>query len=561
MSAHRAASAALTVLALLGCQGSSPPPAPPPPGEPPVAFVTPAETTYTNGVVAVQVRAEGAAIVQLSADGTPIAALEPPFSFAWDTSRVAEGSHLLEARAVMRTDAGPSSIEAFPVIVVVDRTPPEVARRAPAPGATEVVAGTPFVVDFTEPVRVAGQGFAVLFGGALGPHGGGTFQPELSADGRRLVLRPMNLVRGDVTVEPAGLVDRAGNPVRWPAQPWAVGYGALGARGPSTSGLASAALAIDRAGRAHLAWFDLAAGPFVQELGPHAPAAEPGIQDVQALAFAADGTRYLLARGYATARRGTARWEFSTVELFRAAPGAAWSSLGAASGVARPAYTGLLSVGDDGTPVVANVGATALGSPDSDIRVTRWRNGAFEDVGAPVAARAGWSPSLLAFGGGSPEVVYSQYPVAGGAPEHHAALFDGMRFWLAPQPLPFVASAIFVDGLGVWIAGPGGSARGGQLAHVNLTGAASPIATYGPAEVVQALHRDAAGRLWIAARGADRIAVRRLEADGFVEVASGAASALARVVAMTVDREGTPWLLVQGDNITYTLLGPPPAAP
>lgn len=114
---------------------------------PTVSLLAPAEGA-TIGGTSVMISASAAdaasvAKVELLVDGTIVAsATNPPYSLAWDSTTVADGSHILTARA---TDAVGNVTTSGARAVTVDNTGPTIALSDPAAGAT--VSGSAVIVS------------------------------------------------------------------------------------------------------------------------------------------------------------------------------------------------------------------------------------------------------------------------------------------------------------------------------------------------------------------------------------------------------------------------------
>ena len=113
---------------------------------PTVAMTAPVDGATVSGTAVVDVTADdnvGVVKVDLYVDGVYfVSDTTAPYSFAWDTTALANGSHTLQAVA---SDAANNSASTAPISVTVfntppDTTPPVVSIAAPAAGAT--VAGT-----------------------------------------------------------------------------------------------------------------------------------------------------------------------------------------------------------------------------------------------------------------------------------------------------------------------------------------------------------------------------------------------------------------------------------
>jgi len=134
---------------------------PPPDTTPPsLAMASPLAGATLSGTAVVDVTATddvGVVKVDLLVDGNLfVTDVTSPYSFAWDTSTLANGPHTLQAKA---NDAAGNSANTTPITVNVsnippDTTPPAVSFTAPATGAT--VSGTTTVsANATDNVAVA----------------------------------------------------------------------------------------------------------------------------------------------------------------------------------------------------------------------------------------------------------------------------------------------------------------------------------------------------------------------------------------------------------------------
>ena len=150
--------------------------------------------------------------------GSAVAGATGPFSVS---TPLAEGTHQLTATA---TDAaGNVSAPSATFALVVDRTPPTVVSRTPAPGATNVFSRDPITVTFSEPVDPATlSGSTVqLSGASSGPL---SATPSLSSGGTLLTIAPGSLPPSlpdtlQVTLT-SGIKDLAGNGLVVPSGTW-----------------------------------------------------------------------------------------------------------------------------------------------------------------------------------------------------------------------------------------------------------------------------------------------------------------------------------------------------
>ena len=139
---------------------------------PTVSLTAPAAGANVKGAIPVSANAAdnvGVAGVQFLLDGASLGAEDQssPYSISWDTTSVADGTHVLAARA--RDAAGNTTVSSNVTITVgniPDTTLPTVSMTAPAAGAT--VTGTTTVsANASDNVGVAGVQF-LLDGAALG---------------------------------------------------------------------------------------------------------------------------------------------------------------------------------------------------------------------------------------------------------------------------------------------------------------------------------------------------------------------------------------------------------
>jgi hypothetical protein len=188
-----------------------------------VATITsPSSTFYARGTVNVQLLLTGPSpdSVELLVDGKVLAQLPAgTLQYSWDTSSVPEGSHML----VARTSLHGMTYDSPAVTVVVDRTAPTVASRAPAPTATNVEMLAPVTVTFSEPIMQS-----TITDGSVAIQAGSTQLVKtlsLSSDGMTLTITPtwtaLTAATTTVTVTvTTQLTDLAGNALSVPAGAW-----------------------------------------------------------------------------------------------------------------------------------------------------------------------------------------------------------------------------------------------------------------------------------------------------------------------------------------------------
>ncbi len=154
--------------------------------------------------------------VELLVDGTPVASFTPQFFYRgfWDSSTFDEGAHELTPRVTLQG----VSRTGEPVIVMIDRTPPEMSTIAPA-STTEVDIATDFIIEFNEVVTAAPLNPRDAVRLTVVPIGETApveipFTAALDAAGRRLTVEPTAaLPLGIAGVSWSGLHDAAGNAV------------------------------------------------------------------------------------------------------------------------------------------------------------------------------------------------------------------------------------------------------------------------------------------------------------------------------------------------------------
>jgi hypothetical protein len=211
------------------------------PGSGTIYIVSPTGTVYTNGTVVIQVGFASGSAVPASVDilssmsQAPIASVGAPFSFAWDTTNNPEGSYQITARARF----GSSDATSAPVTIVVDRTPPTLTTRVPAPNATNVDLTAPIVVTASEPLlpaTVASSTVELTIAGGSVPS-----KALLSADGKTMTVTLSNrqAIALPATIQqllPGTITDLAGNPLTttswtWTAPLW-LQYGSVQGASP-----------------------------------------------------------------------------------------------------------------------------------------------------------------------------------------------------------------------------------------------------------------------------------------------------------------------------------------
>lgn len=222
---------AVSLFVLAACGGgSTPAPTPEPTPDPTpdptpsgcdatglsVTLLAPTGPVTTRGVVSVALAVSGQVDrVEVIRRGIELATLTPPYTFEWDTTSMPEGTYQVYGRATCGTTRVVSDSQP----VVVDRTPPALTERSPAPDA-EVPAGSALRLDFSEPLLPS----SVTSGSVLLSVDGQRVEARvaLSQEGRTLTVTPTQPLqapaRAEVTLA-EGLTDLVGNAMVPPA-PW-----------------------------------------------------------------------------------------------------------------------------------------------------------------------------------------------------------------------------------------------------------------------------------------------------------------------------------------------------
>jgi len=111
-----------------------------------VSLLALSERLISNGTVNIQVQVTGGTPdkVELLVDNRLLTTLAAPYTYQWSTTSTVEGAHRLTAKA---TSAGNTFLSDSRE-VVVDRNPPQIASRLPAPGTQDVWVQQPIEATF-----------------------------------------------------------------------------------------------------------------------------------------------------------------------------------------------------------------------------------------------------------------------------------------------------------------------------------------------------------------------------------------------------------------------------
>lgn len=181
-----------------------------------VSISAPTGKTYTNGTIEVQIFVSGGDqdTLQLLVDKKVFASVAANGKYSWDTTGTPEGTHAIVARATL---AG-KTYDSAEQTVVVDRTPPKLTARVPAPSDANVFVDDAITAVFSEALSetsvAVGSVTMTANNAAL------SCAPALSADGKTITITP----QGTVPVPGAlsatlttTLKDLAGNALAAPA--------------------------------------------------------------------------------------------------------------------------------------------------------------------------------------------------------------------------------------------------------------------------------------------------------------------------------------------------------
>jgi hypothetical protein len=382
---------------------------------PVVSITSPEFEFHGTGPVVIQVVVQGCdpGTVELLADGETLAILVPPFQYSWDTTWAREGRRVVTARASCDGATGTSA----PVSVYVDRTPPTIAGREPAPGSADVLVRDPISVTFSEPVDLASAlGKIVLRkGGIVVPS---NLRP--SADGARLLIEPATPpVAGEtLSVEvAAGVRDLARLPLE-AGTSWTFSYPMLvqpahRALSALSSYWANApSLAVDAVGEPVAAWrpdFTLSLLMFAPDGTPvETTAPVPYGHDC---GLAVRGTDVYLVDSSTVVPDASTGLGSYQIRFLKPEGGAFVAGPAVTSG-ASPGFDPEISFAPDGTPVVFWLEEGPGFTPPQVLRAAFLDGGTWSDRGTPTLNQDGTqSASSLAVARdahGTPAVAFSE---------------------------------------------------------------------------------------------------------------------------------------------------------
>jgi len=405
----------LAVTLLAACGGEKPPPADP---TLIVSLAGPAKVYCTSTPVTLQATlVEGTPdSVELLRDGEPVAQLTPPYQYSFDCPNEQERTYEFIVEAKLQERAFRSA----PKQIVVDRTRPLVT--GPFAGETEIRKDAPIRLTFSEPMKTTPVTPASI---TLTDSTRVTL--SWSQDQKVLTVTPEAPIRAPKTltlsVRAADFQDLAGNPLAAPAPAqweWTVPAVLTEWTLPKLADgtFDRAALALDRSGRAVVAW------PASSNSG--------GVVDVYVARADASGTTQLggplraqpdqntfvsdIAVAVDASNRPVVAWlePVSTEKrvFVRRWNGSSWEELGSVPNpsAGRNASDLVLATGDSDLPVLA------WQEPDASLTfrvyVYRWNGTEWAPVGAPLEARGGTAnlgyPSLVVDKQSRPMVAVSE---------------------------------------------------------------------------------------------------------------------------------------------------------
>ncbi len=398
----------------------------------PVALTiqSPTATAYTKGTVDVQVSvsSDPQGSVVLLKNGVLLATLSAPYKYAWDTAPEPEGQYVLTAR-IRPANQGfdsPNDIVSPPRTVIVDRTPPTVVNRAPAPGSSNVRLDDPVSLTFSEAINPASATDAtvnLLSSGSSTPK-----TLALSSDGRTVTIKPTpapdpgNPVTYSATPSSA-ITDLAGNALVVPADAWGwtlpvwwtVGGATLNQVISSNSD--NPQIALDAKGNPVVAWSELGKVLIKRWTGSAWSLVGTGPVNTVALGFF-DKTPLALdssgnpvvawsesVPGTYDGRVFVKRWDGST-----------WQTVGNQAinlDQTKEAKDPTLALDSSGNPFVAWVENTNdPANPVKNVFVKRWTGASWVLVGAGTvnqdATKAAYTPALTLDSSGNPVLAWSE---------------------------------------------------------------------------------------------------------------------------------------------------------
>ncbi len=420
---HKFAGLLTTIICLAACG----------PGTPVALTIqSPSATAYTKGTVDVQVSvsSDPQGSVVLLKNGVLLATLSAPYKYAWDTAPEPEGQYVLTAR-IRPANQGfdsPNDIVSPPRTVIVDRTPPTVVNRAPAPGSSNVRLDDPVSLTFSEAINPASATDAtvnLLSSGSSTPK-----TLALSSDGRTVTIKPTqapdpgNPVTFSATPTSA-ITDLAGNALVVPADAWGwtlpvwwtVGGATLNQ--DASAGVLAPRIALDAKGNAVVAWSEYAGSEskvFVKRwtgtawalIGPGAVNTSGSANDV-ALALDLSGNLVVVfdeaTSGAYSGRIFVRRWNGST-----------WQTVGNNAvniDLDKEATNPALSLDSSGNPFVAWVEiGNDPANPVKNVFVKRWTGASWVLVGAGTvnqdATKAAYTPALALDSSGNPVLAWGE---------------------------------------------------------------------------------------------------------------------------------------------------------
>jgi hypothetical protein len=183
-----------------------------------VAISSPTGTVYTKGNVSLQLVVSGTpdTVEILKNDTVLVSNLSAPYSYTWNTSSETEGSYTIKAKVKRGTEIVESD---KPLNIIVDRTPPTILSRTPAPGANDILYAAPIQVGFSEAMLASSTSSANLqLSASVPPSTNSTpvsITTSLSDDGKTLTLQGekngLTTFDSEARLSLSKLTDLAGN--------------------------------------------------------------------------------------------------------------------------------------------------------------------------------------------------------------------------------------------------------------------------------------------------------------------------------------------------------------